>query len=72
MLGFRLTKSTNCAKLQYRYQVVIMTELKRPNPYNAKNIKESKDTAKISRRKEQSSTKAVAIPPKPFPGKRVS
>tara|TARA_B100002052_G_C15548376_1_gene447926 strand:- start:7 stop:153 length:147 start_codon:yes stop_codon:yes gene_type:complete len=47
-------------------------ELKRPNPYNAKNFKESKDTTKISRRKEQSSTKAVAIPPKPFPGKRVS
>ena len=47
-------------------------ELKRPNPYNAKNIKESKDTAKISRREKQSSTKAVAIPPKPFPGKRVS
>ena len=48
-----------------------MTELKRPNPYYAKDTKITEDTTKISRREEQSSSKAVAIPPRPFPGKRV-
>jgi hypothetical protein len=47
-------------------------ELKRPNPYNGKNVKESKDTTEISRREEQSSSKTVAVPPRPYPGKRVS
>ena len=48
-----------------------MTELKRPNPYNASNTKITEDTTKISRREEQSSSKASAIPPRPYPGKRV-
>ena len=71
MLGFRLTRRTNCAKLQYRYQVVIMTELKRPNPYYAKNIKITEDSTEVSRREEQSSSKATPVPPRPYPGKRV-
>ena len=48
-----------------------MTELKRPNPYYAKDTKVTEDTTQISRGQEQSSSKAVAIPPRPFPGKRV-
>ena len=48
-----------------------MTELKRPNPYNASNTKITEDTTKISRREEQSSSKTVAVPPRPYPGKRV-
>ena len=47
-----------------------MTELKRPNPYHANN-KIIEDTPEISRRQEQSTSKAVAIPPRPFKGKRV-
>ena len=49
----------------------IMTELKRPNPYNAKNTKITEDTTAVSRGQEQSSSKAVAIPPRPYTGKRV-
>jgi hypothetical protein len=48
-----------------------MTELKRPNPYYAKNAKITEDTTEISRREEQSSSKVVAVPPRPFKGKRV-
>ena len=48
-----------------------MTELKRPNPYYAKDTKVVEDTTQISRGQEQSSSKAVAVPPSPFPGKRV-
>ena len=48
-----------------------MTELKRPNPYYG-NTKITEDTTKISRREEQSNKQAAAIPPRPFPGKRVS
>lgn len=49
-----------------------MTELKRPNPYNAQNTKITEDTTALSRREEQSDSKVAAIPPRPFPGKRVS
>ena len=48
-----------------------MTELKRPNPYYAKDTKITEDTTKISRREEQSSSKVTPVPPRPFPGKRV-
>ena len=48
-----------------------MTELKRPNPYNAKNTKITEDTTALSRREEQGSSKVTAIPPRPYPGKRV-
>ena len=48
-----------------------MTELKRPNPYYAKDTKITEDTTKISRREEQSNSKTVAVPPRPFKGKRV-
>jgi len=47
-----------------------MTELKRPNPYHA-NTKITEDTTKISRREEQSNKQIDAVPPRPFPGKRV-
>jgi hypothetical protein len=48
-----------------------MTELKRPNPYYAKNTEITEDTTKISRREEQSSSKVTPVPPRPYPGKRV-
>ena len=48
-----------------------MTELKRPNPYYAKDTKITEDTTALSRREEQSSSKVVAVPPRPYPGKRV-
>ena len=48
-----------------------MTELKRPNPYYAKNTKITEDTTKISRREEQSNKQVAAIPPRPYPGKGV-
>ena len=48
-----------------------MTELKRPNPYYAKNIKITEDTTEVSRREVKSDSKAVAVPPRPYPGKRV-
>ena len=48
-----------------------MTELKRPNPYYAEDIKVTEDTTQISRRQEQGSSKTIAVPPRPFPGKRV-
>ena len=48
-----------------------MTELKRPNPYNANNTKITEDTTKISRREEQSNKQVDAIPPRPYPGKGV-
>ena len=48
-----------------------MTELKRPNPYYAKDTKITEDTTKISRREEQSNKQTVAVPPRPFPGKGV-
>ena len=48
-----------------------MTELKRPNPYNAKNTKITEDTTALSRREEQGNQQVAAIPPRPYPGKRV-
>ena len=48
-----------------------MTELKRPNPYYAKNTEITEDTTKISRREEQSSQQTVPVPPRPYPGKGV-
>tara|TARA_R100000742_G_C4252586_1_gene70742 strand:- start:60 stop:260 length:201 start_codon:yes stop_codon:yes gene_type:complete len=44
-----------------------MTELKRPNPYYAKDTKVTEDTTQISRGQEQSSSKTIAVPPRPFP-----
>ena len=48
-----------------------MTELKRPNPYHGNNNKITEDTTQVSRREEQSSSKAVPVPPRPYPGKRI-
>ena len=48
-----------------------MTELKRPNPYYAKDTKMTEDTTKKSTREEQSNKQVDAVPPRPYPGKRV-
>ena len=48
-----------------------MTELKRPNPYYAKDTKITEDTTKISRREEQSNKQTVAVPTRPYAGKGV-
>ena len=48
-----------------------MTELKRPNPYYAKDTKITEDTTQVSRGQEQGSSKVIAVPPRPYPGKRV-
>ena len=40
--------------------------------YNDKNFEVTEDAVEIPRRKEQSVKQTVPVPPRPFPGKRIS
>jgi hypothetical protein len=40
--------------------------------YNGPNYQITEDSVTLPRREEQSSKQTIAVPPRPFPGKRVS
>ena len=58
----------HCGMTQKELKMTFFEYLK----YNAPNSQVTKNTTTISRGKEQGTSKPVPIPPRPFPGKRIS
>ena len=58
----------HCGMTQKELKMTFFEYLK----YNAPNFEITEDTPSLSRRQKQSTGKPVPIPPRPFPGNRVS
>ena len=62
------TAAKHCGMTQKELKMTFFEYLK----YNAPNFEITEDTPEVPRRQEQGSGKPVPIPPRPFPGNRVS
>lgn len=58
----------HCGMTQREMKMIFREYLK----YNDKNFEVTEDSVEIPRRKEQSVKQTVPVPPRPFPGKRIS
>ena len=58
----------HCGMTQKELKMTFFEYLK----YNAPNTQVTENTTSIPRREKQGTSKPVPIPPRPFPGKRVS
>jgi len=60
--------AAHCGMTQKELKMTFFEYLK----YNAPDFEITKDTAPLSRGQKQGAGKPIPIPPRPFPGKRVS
>jgi len=60
--------AAHCGMTEREMKMIFREYLK----YNDKNFEVTEDAVEIPRRKEQSVKQTVPVPPRPFPGKRIS